>query len=99
MLGQQQANDPHQGIPLPHKKEVRVSEQFLKRAASSWGVPVSIHRVIPGLSTSYRGCVIAALESSVQYMDEMSLIPDFSEHPGPFRDNPCEGGRERGVEK
>lgn len=61
-----------------------VSEQVLERAASTLGVPVSIHRFVPGSTPTPVTTVTAALEHFVTFVDKMSLMPDFTGIRGHF---------------
>lgn len=61
-----------------------VSEQVLERAASTLGVPVSIHRFIPGSTITPVATVRAALEHFITFVDKMSLMPDFTGIHGHF---------------
>lgn len=67
-----------------------VSEQVLERAASTLNVPVSIHRFVPGSTTTPVSTVTAALEDFITFVDKMSLMPDFTGIRGHFEILPVE---------
>jgi hybrid polyketide synthase/nonribosomal peptide synthetase ACE1 len=66
------------------------SERLLERAASHLDVPVSIHRFIPGSATTPVSSVTAALEHFITFVDNLSLMPDFTGIHGNFEMLPVE---------
>ncbi|KAF6220917.1 hypothetical protein HO133_002597 [Letharia lupina] len=59
------------------------SEQVLERAASTLGVPVSIHRFVSA-KEPLAGATIPALEHFVGFVDQMSTMPEFDGTKGQF---------------
>ncbi|KAL2864310.1 uncharacterized protein BJX67DRAFT_383970 [Aspergillus lucknowensis] len=66
------------------------SEVVLERAASSLGVPVSIHRFVPSENPSPKSIVTAALEHIAGFVDKMSIMPDCNGIQGHFEMTPVE---------
>ena len=64
-------------------------EQLLERAASTLGIPTSIHRFVPAKVLSTESTVLA-LEYFVGFVDEISMMPKFSGTKGHFEMTPVD---------
>ncbi len=64
-------------------------EQVLDRAASALGIPTSIHRFVPAKTPSTESTV-PALEHFVGFVDEISMMPQFSGTKGHFEMTPVD---------
>lgn len=64
------------------------SEQILEHAVSALDVPVSIHRFVPAKEPANQTVVVDALQHFVSFVDELSIMPDFSGTTGHFEMTP-----------
>ena len=64
-----------------------VCEQVLERAVSTLGVPISIHRFVSAEAPSTESTK-PALEHFLDFVDQMSMMPDFSGTRGHFEMTP-----------
>lgn len=64
-------------------------EQVLERAASTLGIPTSIHRFVPAQAPSIESTV-PALEHFVGFVDQTSMMPQFSGTKGHFEMTPVD---------
>ena len=65
------------------------SEQILERAATKWGVPVSIHRFVPAAVAS-RQPTTPVLDEMVRFADRLRLMPELGGWKGHFYMAPAE---------
>jgi len=68
-----------------------VCEQVLAKANEKLGVPVTIHRFVPGNNLTDESTVNAVLDDFVGFADKMSTLPEFDGTTGNFEVTPIDG--------